>query len=109
MGIRSEIELHTSSLVIANIHYFIKKVENHKKAIAKIEKLLQFIRVLSVSEKEIQEAIKSNFKDFEDAIQNFTALNSKVDVLVTRNIKDFKLSSLPILTPTEFLAKIETQ
>lgn len=108
-GIRNEIKLFTSSLIIANIHYFISKAENSKQAIYKIDKLTSFIKVLSVGENEIKESIKSKFKDFEDCIQNSCATNSKMDVIVTRNIKDFKLSQLPILTPKEFVIKIESE
>jgi len=106
-GIKKEIQLFTSSLIIANIHYFISRAENKKKAILKIEKLLTFLKVVNVGENEILAAVKSKFKDFEDAIQNFSAINSKLDVIVTRNIKDYKLSRLPILTPREFVVKLK--
>ena len=106
-GINKEIQLFTSSLIIANIFYFISKVENSKKAKSKIEKLLSFIKIANVGEQEIFDAVKSKFKDFEDAIQNFSAVNSKLDIIITRNIKDFKLSSLPILSPKEFLVTIK--
>lgn len=105
-GIRNEIKLYTSSLIIANVHYFICKAENTKQAKIKIEKLTRFTNILNIGEKEIFEAIKSKFKDFEDSIQNSCAVNSNMDVIVTRNIKDFKLSSLPILSPKEFLFKL---
>jgi len=105
-GIRKEIKLYTSSLIIANIHYFIAKTENSKQAIFKIDKLTSFIKVLSVGEPEILESVKSKFKDFEDCIQNSCATNNKMDLLVTRNIKDFKLSKLPILTPKELIVKL---
>lgn len=106
-GINKEIQLLTSSLIIANIFYFVTKIENSKKAKSKIEKLLSFIKVVNVGEQEILDAIKSKFKDFEDAIQNYSAINSKLDLIVTRNVKDFKLSILPILTPKEFVVKIK--
>ncbi len=106
-GIRKEFKLYTSALIIANVHYFIAKTENSKQAIYKIDKLTSFIKVLSVGEREILESIKSKFKDFEDCIQNTCATNNKMDVIVTRNIKDFKLSNLPILSPKELLVKLE--
>jgi predicted nucleic acid-binding protein len=52
--------------------------------------------------------MKSNFKDFEDAIQYYTALsNKKMDAIVTLNGKDFKNSDLAVLTPLEALSVIE--
>jgi hypothetical protein len=50
-------------------------------------------------------ALDSKFTDFEDALQYFSAVNSnKIDAIITRNIKDFKKSALPVFTPNEFLA-----
>ena len=108
-GIRKEIKLYTSSLIIANIHYFISKVQNSKQAINKIDKLTSFIKILSVGEIEILESLKSKFKDFEDCIQNTCATNSNMDIIITRNIKDFKLSELAIMSPKEFLVKLENE
>jgi len=70
-----------------------------------LDKLTSFIKILSVGESEILEAIKSKFKDFEDSIQNACATNSKMKIIVTSNIKDFKHSQLAILTPIEFLER----
>ncbi|MEE9372989.1 MAG: PIN domain-containing protein [Saprospiraceae bacterium] len=108
-GVNKEIDLFSSSLIIANIHYFISKLENSKQAINKITKLTKFIKILNVGESEILESLKSKFKDFEDSIQNSCATKAKMDIIVTRNIKDFKHSLLPILTPKEFLKKLENE
>ena len=49
-------------------------------------------------------ALNSDFKDFEDALQNFSAIeNEEIKVILTRNIKDFKKSELAILTPETYL------
>ena len=108
-GVKKELKLFTSSLIIANIHYFISKTENAKQALIKIKKLSSFIKILNVGEKEILESIHSKFKDFEDSIQNSCAINSNMDLILTRNIKDFKTSKLSILTPREFLIKLENE
>ena len=52
----------------------------------------------------ILKALNSNFSDFEDALQNYSAeLNVYIDIIVTRNIKDFKNSSLGVMTPGNYL------
>jgi hypothetical protein len=61
--------------------------------------------VLPVDDKCIELAIASNFSDFEDAIQNAVAMENSLTTFITRNTKDFKKSSLHILTPETFLAK----
>lgn len=104
-GIKGEVKLFTSSLIITNVHFFIEKTESSKKALVKTAKLVSFIKILNVGGKEILDALQSKFKVFEDGIQNASARNAKMDLIITSNIKDFKLSKLPILTPKEFLAK----
>ena len=49
-------------------------------------------------------SLNSGFKDFEDALQNFSAVeNGKIKIILTRNIKDFSKSELAILTPETYL------
>jgi hypothetical protein len=50
-------------------------------------------------------AMASDFSDFEDAIQYYTALENEVDAIITRNLNDFKTSKLPVFTAKEFLRK----
>jgi predicted nucleic acid-binding protein len=80
-----------------------KKLLPEKVLRANLIKLNEHMQILPVTEKEIQHALSSNYQDFEDAVQVFTALNGKIDYLITRNIKDFKLSPIPALTADQFL------
>jgi len=52
--------------------------------------------------------LESNFNDFEDAIQYFTAIENSMDCIITRNVDDYKKSIIPVYTPTELLKQIET-
>ncbi|MCK7506310.1 MAG: PIN domain-containing protein [Desulfobacterales bacterium] len=63
-------------------------------------------RVAAVDEKVIDLSLASDFKDFEDAVQCYSAVNAKVDCLITRNKADYVTDILPILTPEEFLVAI---
>ncbi len=48
--------------------------------------------------------MNSEFKDFEDALQNFSAIiNGKISSIVTRNVKDYKKSEIGVLTPESFI------
>ncbi len=105
LSLKKQFKLHTSSLAIANIHYLIAKTINAEQAFTRVNKLITFVKIIKVGEKEIKCSLQSKFKDFEDGVQNFSALHAEMEVIVTRNIKDFKTSSLPIFTPQEFLAK----
>ena len=52
-------------------------------------------------------ALNSEFKDFEDALQNYSAeLNGEIDMIITRNTKDYKKSQIGIMNPENFLKLI---
>ncbi|MBI5555840.1 MAG: PIN domain-containing protein [Elusimicrobia bacterium] len=104
---KNEIAGYTSSLVIANVYYIIKKIANHQKAIFAISKIRSLTTVLSFTDREIGESITAEFRDFEDGGQYFIAVNSKIDCIVTRNTKDFKKANISILTPREFLQTLK--
>jgi predicted nucleic acid-binding protein len=100
-----KIKLYISSLTVANTHYLLAR--NHKliearKIMIKFKVLAQ---VLPMDDKIIELALVSDFKDFEDAIQFHTALENNLDIIITRNKKDFKNSILPVFTAKEYLLK----
>lgn len=104
---QNEISGYTSCLVIANIYYIINKVANHQKAIQAIGKIRSLVSILPFTDKEIGESINAEFKDFEDGIQYFIAVNHKIDCLITRNTKDYRKANISILTPKEFLQSLK--
>lgn len=105
----SEIKLCTSPISITNINYIIGRLENQNKADSKTKKILKIVRMENVGQKVIDKASKSRFKDFEDSVQNYCAVESGHNMIITRNTKDFKESELSILTPKEYLAKIKNE
>ena len=69
-----------------------------------MKELSELIEILNVDEPILKGALRSKFKDFEDAIQCCAAQdNPLIDIIITRNIKDFKPSELPVMTPETFL------
>ena len=102
---KKEIELCISSLSFANAFYSIAK--HHKDVDARkfMAKFKVLVTVLPLEEKAIELALASNFNDFEDGLQYFVAMDHEVDLIITRNKKDFKPSKIPVLTPNEFLKK----
>jgi len=95
---------YTTPVIISNVYYLLRKVSNHKTVIEKLKQLLSFISILNMNQIVVRNALYSNFKDFEDALQNFSAMEQRnIKVILTRNIKDFKKSELVILTPETFL------
>lgn len=99
-----KIKGHTSSLCFSNLYYLIRQQMTRTKAISLLKDLASLLNILKVDEDSILLALNSNFKDFEDAIQYYIANDYKsIDVIVTRNIKDYKHSELPVMTPDTLL------
>jgi predicted nucleic acid-binding protein len=95
---------YSSSLTFSNLYYVLRKIESHNKVISKLDSLSKMVGILKVEEQTIKNALASGFPDFEDSIQYFSAVDSKkIDVIITRNIRDFKKSEIPVMTPGDFL------
>ena len=86
--------------------YILSKELKRDKAMRVLEKLRIVFRVAAVDEKVIDLSLASTFKDFEDAVQYYSALHVKADCLITRNKSDYRTDRLPVMTPEEFLALI---
>ncbi len=98
-----EIKLYISSLTFANTHYLLSKELNSNEARKVLIKFKLLVSILPLDDKILELALSSDFNDFEDAIQYYTALENKLNIIITRNKKDFKISKLPVLTAKEYL------
>jgi predicted nucleic acid-binding protein len=93
-----------TSVIISNIYYLLRKTANQRNVIDSLKILMNFIDICNIDKDTILSAMNSDFKDFEDALQNFSAQNdSRISIIITRNTKDFKLSELSVMTPEIFL------
>jgi predicted nucleic acid-binding protein len=98
---------YVSSLTFSNLYYILRKIESHIKVIAKLDSISRLLTILKVDQQIIKFAIASGFPDFEDSIQYNCALDyKKIDVLITRNIKDYKGSQIPVMTPAVYLKMV---
>jgi predicted nucleic acid-binding protein len=93
----------TSPVVIANLFYLLKKHRDRRFAATSLIRLKLLLRVSAVTEKIVDLALSSDFSDFEDAIQYFTARENAIPYLLTRNVKDYREKELIVCTPGEFL------
>jgi len=93
----------TSVHSLSNIHYLAKKHSGEKSARNSIKLLVQRLNIITEDVTIVDEALASDFSDFEDAVQYYAAASAKADVIITRNIKDYKQSTIPVLTAEQFL------
>ena len=102
------IELNVSSLTIANTSYTLLRHMDSQKTKSILRKLRLIVRILPLDDRIVGLALNDDlFIDFEDALQYFTAIDNEQDIIITRNLKDFKNSTLPVLTARQFLETLE--
>jgi len=89
---------------ITTLFYLIQKDRGTSEARAMITNLMQFIKVAPVDHSTIEQALNLDYVDFEDSVQMITAVQCKLNCLITRNIKDYRPALLPVLQPVDFLA-----
>lgn len=99
-----KLKICVSSLSFSNIDYVLRSQYSAINSRQIIGKFKTLVTVLPVDSKTIELAISSDFNDFEDAIQHTCAIENGLTTIITRNIKDFKKSSLAILTPETFIS-----
>ena len=98
-----KLHIHVSSLTFATLFYLLSKDTGQEKAKKILFKFKSIVTVLPVDNKTIELALSSDFKDFEDGIQYFCAIESKCSAILTRNIIDYKHSQIPVMTAESFL------
>lgn len=100
-------KLYTSALALGIAYYFAEKKSGRKMANKKISLLLKKVHITNCGHKEAQQAISLGTDvDFEDALQYFSACNSLCSCIVSSKLKDYNFSSLPVLTPAQFLKEL---
>lgn len=102
---KKDVQLQISSLTFANAYYSIVKHYKSVDAKQNLSKFKVLVEILPLEDKAIELALASDFEDFEDGLQYFTAMDYESDIILTRNKKDFKSSKLPVMTAEEYLKK----
>lgn len=102
---RKKVKLYISALTFANTYYILSRFYSSDEAKKILSKFKVLVEVLPTTAKIIELALASDFKDFEDAIQFYTALESSLEAIITRNKKDFKNNLIPVFSAKEFLKK----
>ena len=100
------LSLFISALTFANTYYILSRDLNADEARKIMIKFKTIVKILPLENKVLELALSSDFSDFEDAVQYYTALDNKLEIIITRNKKDFKKSQLPVLTAKEYLNRL---
>ncbi len=99
---KGDIQLYTSSHSIATTYYLLKKYIDEKKLRIILLNLMDYLRIIPTDIHILKKGLNSKFKDFEDALQAQCAYTIKdMDGIVTRNPKDFRNCTIPVIAPEE--------
>jgi len=102
------IRLNLSVSSVCTLSYFLEK---HKTPISKVSGTLNRIAdaylIVGTTNSVLRRAASSNFKDLEDAILYFTAVENACKAFITQNTKDFpEPHVIPVYTPTQMLKEL---
>ena len=103
---KGKVTIVVSALSYSTVSYFLTKFENSEISKEKLRKFKIISAICDLDESIIEKGLNSNFSDFEDSLQYFSALKSDCSILITRNGKDFKVSQIPVMTAEEYLVSI---
>ncbi len=107
---QGKVRVYISAVSYNKIYYILRQSLSNRDTINLLDDLCEMTEITDVTKAIIKASLKTNFKDFEDAIQYNCALSIKnIDFIVTRDTKDFKQSTLPIFTPEEAVNSIESR
>ncbi len=106
-SLQGKVKVYISAISYNNIYYILRQSLTSSETIKLLDGLCEMCEIADVTKAIIKASLKTDFKDFEDAIQYNCALSiNKLDFIVTRDTKDFKKSTLPVLTPEEAISSL---
>lgn len=104
---KGKAEGYLSALSFSHIAYILQKTDQRRETLSLLRTLKSFIKVLPVTSRVVDLALASRFRDFEDAVQYYTALEGGIPVLITRNLKDYSAAEITVCTADEFLKTLD--
>lgn len=103
MGYRGEVELYITNLTVANTLYILRKEIGMESAKECLKSLCSFAKIAPSTQHETKQAFATPNPDFEDALQYFSAVSVNADVIITRNEKHFRFSTIPVMDALTYL------
>ena len=91
---------------LTDLHYLMhKELHNEEKTVSALRGLCTIVSILDTTSEDCLRALGSGRTDLEDSLEIETAKREEIDYIVTRNIRDFTDSPIPVYTPEQFVAK----
>jgi predicted nucleic acid-binding protein len=99
-----------SASTVTDIFYLVQREKGKETAINFLQKLIKVINIVGVDKDTIINALQLEWNDFEDAVQAQAALENEIDIIITRNTKDFqKTKNIRVFSPVDFIDYLEQE
>ena len=99
-----KLEGYISASCITDIFYLVKKyLHSNEQAYDAVGKILELLKITSVTNNDVLLAYQARAKDFEDCLVATCAKNNGCECIITRNKKDFEGFEIQVSEPSEFL------
>lgn len=105
MAEKGQLQFLISALSFSTIDYLLLKQVGKKESRTRMIGFRQICDVIDLTQEIIDKSLISDFEDFEDALQYYSALQAGCTVILSRDIKGFKLATLPVMSADEYLMK----
>jgi len=100
----NRINAFVTATSITDIYYVLRKSFGRKDTISYLKSLLDIVGIIDTNSNIILDALDSDWEDFEDAVQGYSALHNNIDYIITRNLQDFQhLESVKMVSAEEFV------
>ena len=103
---QGQISGYISASTFSDLYYIIRKQRGKNWTIDFLRRLFSFCQIATVDNSVIEMALNANFDDFEDGIQYSAAICNHLDVIVTRNLQDFRVTLPRLLTPSQLIQEL---
>lgn len=87
--------------VVTDIFYIVRRQANITVAFAAVDRIFAAFGLFAIDAVLLQQARALPGNDFEDNVQIACAVNAGLDLIVTRNLADFRTSPIPAIEPSQ--------
>ena len=98
-----KVQGYVSAISLNNMHYIMRKKVDSDTALEYVRLVLNVFSIVPLDESILRLAVDLPQKDFEDAIQTFSAVQIKADCIVTRDKSHFSNHYMPVISPIEYV------
>lgn len=103
---RGHFEAFVSGVTPINTFYFVRKHADNAAARLAVRSLLATVRICTTDDHILSAAQPVGITDYEDAVQHACATANAIDIIITRNLKDYRRATVPVFSPAAFLAQL---